>query len=187
MVKCGNSRKGAYPPLWQTCNVLCPWALFHWGFHLPISRIVTLYRSLPKKRPRHVYSNSKPLKQIIAHEITYNGITSGFEVESWQHTTLWTAQCDGEHSVARGAHRISYVLLCKYFVLISVKYYMKFLTWDTCSAQGRASQTPCEARSRVGVHSSKVWPYTRIGPKVGGGRSFVSGPFFTRLRYKRVG
>ena len=33
---------------------------------------------------------------------------------------------DGEHSVARGVHRISYVLLRK--DAISVKYYMTFLT-----------------------------------------------------------
>ena len=28
MVKCGNSRKSAHSPLWQTCKVLHPWALF---------------------------------------------------------------------------------------------------------------------------------------------------------------
>ena len=28
MVKCGNSQKGAHPPLCQTCKVLHPWALF---------------------------------------------------------------------------------------------------------------------------------------------------------------
>ena len=28
MVKCGNTRKSAHPPLWQTCKVLHPWALF---------------------------------------------------------------------------------------------------------------------------------------------------------------
>ena len=27
-VKCGNTRKSAHPPYWQTFNVLCPWALF---------------------------------------------------------------------------------------------------------------------------------------------------------------
>ena len=46
-------------------------------------------------------------------------------------------------------------------VLISVKYYTKFLTWDTHSARGCASQTLCEARSMVGTHSSKLWPYTK--------------------------
>ena len=34
-----------------------------------------------KERPRHVYSDSKPTKQI-AHRIMYKGITSGFKVES---------------------------------------------------------------------------------------------------------
>ena len=27
-VKCGNTRKSAHPPYWQTFNVLRPWALF---------------------------------------------------------------------------------------------------------------------------------------------------------------
>ena len=35
-----------------------------------------------KERPHHVYSDLKPSKQIITHKITYNGITSSFEVES---------------------------------------------------------------------------------------------------------
>ena len=54
-----------------------------------------------KERPRHVYSDLKPPEQIIGHKITYNVITSSFEVESWRHTTLWTVRCDGEHTVAR--------------------------------------------------------------------------------------
>ena len=78
------------------------WALFRLFSHLTT-----------KERPRHVYSDSKHSKQIIGHKITYNGITSGFEVESWRHTTLWTARRDGEHGVARSAHHISYILLCK--------------------------------------------------------------------------
>ena len=28
VVKCSNTQKSAQPPLWQTCKVLCPWALF---------------------------------------------------------------------------------------------------------------------------------------------------------------
>ena len=78
------------------------WALFRLFLHLTM-----------KERPRHVYSDLKPSKQIIAHKITYNRITSGFKVESWQHTTFWTARCDGEHSVACSANHVSYVLLCK--------------------------------------------------------------------------
>ena len=35
-----------------------------------------------KERPHDVYSDSKPSKQIFGHKITYNEITSGFEVES---------------------------------------------------------------------------------------------------------
>ena len=46
-------------------------------------------------------------------------------------------------------------------VSVSVKYYMKFPTWDMHSAWGCGSQTPREAHSRMGAHSSKLWPYTR--------------------------
>ena len=58
-----NSWKSAHPPLWQTCKVHRLWALL-----------------TTKERPRHVYDDSKPLKQIIWHKVMYNGITSGFEV-----------------------------------------------------------------------------------------------------------
>ena len=37
--------------------------------------------------------------------------------------------------------------------------YHKFLTSDMHSAWGCASQIPCEARSSVGTHLSKFWPY----------------------------
>ena len=47
------------------------WALFQLVPHLTT-----------KECPRHVYSDLKPLKQIIGHKIMYNRITSGFEVES---------------------------------------------------------------------------------------------------------
>ena len=29
VVKCRNTQKSGHSPLWQTCKVLCPWALFH--------------------------------------------------------------------------------------------------------------------------------------------------------------
>ena len=135
-----------------------------------------LFRLFPhltmKERPHHVYSDTKPSKKIIAHKIMY----SGFEVKSWWHTTLRTAQRDSEHSVARGARCISYILLY-------AKMLCMFLTWDTHSARGRASQTPREARSGVGAHSSKLWPYAKNWAKRRCGRSFVIGPFFARLQY----
>ena len=52
------------------------WALFQLFPHLTT-----------KERPRHI------LQQLKANNWTQNnvsGITSGFEVESWQHTALWT-------------------------------------------------------------------------------------------------
>ena len=47
---------------------------------------------------------------------------------------------------------------------------------STHSARGRASQTP-RAKLAPGLTIQE------IGPKVGSGRSFVSGPFFARQRY----
>ena len=125
-----------------------------------------------KECPRQVYNDSKPSKQIIAHKIMYNRITSVFEVESWQHTTLRKARCDGEHSVARGAHRITYVLLCKdalywFWWSITRCFIPEIFIRDTHSTWGRASQTPREAVApRWGTHSSKLWPlYKKLGQK----------------------
>ena len=42
-----------------------------------------------KEHSCHVYSDSMPSKQIIGRIITYSRTTSDFEMESWQHTTLW--------------------------------------------------------------------------------------------------
>ena len=84
------SRKRAHG--WGTLQV-CQrggWALFWLFLHLTT-----------KQRPRHVYSDSKPSKQIIAHKITY------------KESPLWMAWCDGEHSVACGANHIIYFLLHK--------------------------------------------------------------------------
>ena len=69
------------------------WALF-WVF----------LQLTSKECPGHVSSDSIPLKQLFGQKITYNGTTTDFEVESWQHTTLWMAPCHSEHDVARGAH-----------------------------------------------------------------------------------
>ena len=56
------------------------WALFQ------------LFPSLTtKESPRHIYNDLKPSKQIIGHKITYNVITSGFEVspDGTQHSELY--------------------------------------------------------------------------------------------------
>ena len=71
--------------------------------------------------------------------ITCNGTTSGFKVESWWHTTLWTAPHHCEHGVACNAHCISYIHLLWQMPSWSVKYYTKFLTSDMHSAWGCAS------------------------------------------------
>ena len=72
------------------------WVLFRMVLHLTM-----------KEHLSHVYSDSIHLKQIIGQTIMYNGTTSGFEVKSWQYTTLWTEPCHCELGVACGVHRIS--------------------------------------------------------------------------------
>ena len=127
-----------------------------WAEHLislpkrGVGALSTVPHLTKKERPRHVYNDSKPSKQIIAHKITYNGITR------------WDT---GEYSVARGAHRISYVL---HKNALKVKYYTTFLTWDMHSARGCASQTPRKARPRVGADLSELWPLCKkLGLKWG--------------------
>ena len=77
------------------------WALFRLFLHLTT-----------KEPPRHVYSNSKPSKQILGHKIMYNGspVASKSSPDGTQHSERHDVT---PHSVARGAHRISYVLLRK--------------------------------------------------------------------------
>ena len=62
-----------------------------------------------------------------------------------------------------------------------MKYYTKFLTSDTHTVllKLHAKLAPGWALIRVNFD-----PVQEIGRKVGGGRSFVSGPFFARLRYQ---
>ena len=67
-------------------------------------------------------------------------------------------------------------------VATSVKYYTKFLTSDTHTVllKLHAKLAPGWALIRVNFD-----PVQEIGRKVGGGHSFVSGPFFARLRYQQ--
>ena len=58
------------------------------------------------------------------------------------------------------------------------KVFTKFVTWDTHIAQGCASQTPREARSRVGTHSGKLWPYTTNWAKSRGWALFCEWALF---------
>ena len=97
------------------------------------------------------------------------------------------ARRDGEHSVARGAHRISYVLLrkdlCINFgeVLHDVSY-LRYsseirIALEAVLLKLHAKLAPWWALIRVNFD-----PIQEIESKVGGGRSFVSGPFFKKLR-----
>ena len=75
--------------------------------------------------------------------------TSGFEVESWWHPTLWTALYHRE-------------LMVRTALVMSTQSCLV----DMHSACGCASQSPrvplhlpCKACSRVGDHLSRLWPY----------------------------
>ena len=100
---------------WNTLQV-CQRSSLMWpdissGYaRLPKKGVGTLLRVSPfnhKEHPCYIYSDSIPLKQIIRLIITCNRITSSFEVESWQHTTLWTTLCHHKHGAVRSVHCIS--------------------------------------------------------------------------------
>ena len=80
--------------------------------------------------------------------------------KAWCHTTLWTAPC--EHSLARSARRISYVRLCK-LPCSNIRW---SVTWSFLLQYAQHLRV-YSSNSRVGAHSSKLWPYTDIGPKIG--------------------
>ena len=128
-----------------------------------------------------------PLKQIVGHTLTYNETTSGFEVKSWCHTTFWMAPCHREHDVANAVH-----------TALATSVYAKMsccnLHWST-----KRSFLPQVCRLLEAVllklHMKLapgwvlIWvkfdPTQKIRPKVGDGRSFVSGHSFARRWYFR--
>ena len=69
--------------LYHSLSKKGPWAEYLTS--LPkrgLGALSTVSHLTMKEFPRHVYSDLKPSKQIIGHKITYNVITSGFDVES---------------------------------------------------------------------------------------------------------
>ena len=102
------------------------------------------------------------LEALKANNWTQNNVQQNYQhLQSWvlmAHNTLnstmwrwaWCSSWCSPHHLCLSVQRC--------LVLISVKYYMKFLMH---SAGGCASKTPREALSRVGAHSGKLWPYTR--------------------------
>ena len=75
------------------------------------------------------------------------------------------AWCSSLHQCSTDNRAGNYIVGSIYAKMPSVKCYTKFLASDMHSSWGYASQTTCKANSRVGAHSSKLWPYTG---KVGG-------------------
>ena len=61
---------------------------------------------------------------------------------------------------------------------------MKFLTSDTHTVLLKLHVKLASGWALIRVNFD---PVQEIGRKVGGGRSFVSGPFFARLRYRKRG
>ena len=79
---------------------------------------------------------------------------------TWNCTMWWWAYCSS-HLVSRLPWGCSPHYLRPWMQRCCVKYHTQFLTRDTHSARGCASQTLCEAHSRMGAHSGELCPYTR--------------------------
>ena len=107
----------------------CQWAEHH--TNLPKRGVGTLSSISAFTHKRAPMSGLQLVDALEANNltITYNRINSGFQVESWLHTTLWIAPCHHEDGVAHGAHHISYVCLHK-----DALYYTTFLTSNMHSA-----------------------------------------------------
>ena len=131
-----------------------------------------------KERPCDVYSNSMPLKHRIGQTITYNRAASGFKVKSWWHTTLWKAP-----SLSPWAWRSS--LCTPHITSVYTKQPRNNLQWSITRSLlpqiGCPSQTWRVRSKTLAPGWALIWanfdPIQEIGPKVGGGRSFV------RLQY----
>ena len=100
----------------------------------------------------------------------YNWAASGFEVK---HMRIWKALWGWCCSRCM-LHWLHPFMQSNLVIALGDK------ALDMHSAWGCASQTPrvCSEMltpARVGTHLSKLWPYTGIGPKVGGGYSLEGG------------
>ena len=129
---------------------------------------------ITKQHLFHVSSNSMPLKQIIGQVITYIGTTTDFEVESWWHTTLWTAPCHSEHGVYSSRCVLHYLrpsmqrsLVVTFGIVLH-----EVLTSDMHSTWGLCFSNSTSTCSSVGTHLSKLWPYEGFDPEVGRGWAF---------------
>ena len=96
----------------------------------------------------------------------YNGTTTDFEVKSWWHTTLWMALCHREYGVA---------CVCFY-----AKKPCSNLRWSITRSFLLSTWGCAPWWALIWVNSA---PIQDIGPKVEGGRSFVSGRSSMRLQY----
>ena len=168
------------------------------------------YRSLPKEHPWAEHLTSLPKRGVgtlstisaFDHErapMSCLQRLEAFEANNWMQnnvqqnhqqlrsqrhtTTLWTIRCDGEHSVAHGAHRISYVLLRK-----DALYYFRWsITWHFLPGMIVLEAVLLKLHAKLALAGWALIqvnfdPIQEIGPKVGGGCSFMSGSFFARLR-----
>ena len=133
-----------------------------------------------KERPCHVYSNLMPSNQTIGQTTTCNRTAAASKL-SPDGTQHWMAPCHGtlghgEHGVPRSAHCNQLQLSTCRCLQWSIT--QSFLPWVCIALEAVfQSQTPHEARSRVGAHSSNFDRVQENGPKVGGEHSF------TRLCY----
>ena len=117
-----------------------------------------------KVHPCHVCSDSMPSRQIIGQTITYNKATAasksspdGTQHSEWHHVTMSTVQLSVRTALAMSVYAkmpaVKYYAICITLVAVLLKLYVKL--------------TP-----RI-----NFYPIQEIGPKVGGGCSFMMGAF----------
>ena len=133
----------------------CPWVehltnLPKWG----VGALLSVLDLTMKERPYHVYHNSMPSKQIIWQTIHTTeppkSSPDGTQHAEWHHVTVSMVWLTVHTALAMSVYTkmpCSNLLKC----------YTKFLTSVMHSTWGCYSETPQEARSRVGAHLSKLY------------------------------
>ena len=109
------------------------------------------------------------LNALEANNWTNNNIQrshSRFNVKSWWHATLWMALCHCEHGPRQLSVRTT-LAMSVYAKMPAVKYYAICITLVAVLLKLYVKLTP-----RI-----NFYPIQEIGPKVGGGCSFMMGAF----------
>lgn len=96
------------------------------------------------------FNNLMPLKQMIEQTTTYKFMFSSYH---WHHIMLYYLWCHCEHGEGGGGTALAIPVFME-----SIKH--SFLPSQTLSVLISHMLMWCEAHSRVGTHSRKLWSYT---------------------------